>query len=183
MFWTRRHYYLPLLVIADMDGSYYRILSTKELISPGGIGIDFKTRRLLWVDSTRGFIGSMELNGSEDAKFEMGKHDYLPQHLGLHENGLFVAGSKSTSSGSSGSGIFFKNAKDGENLVLNFSTTTIRSFAVYNSLSQPNYNQESNCKNHPCPGICLLSGLESFRCACPTGQKSLNNGTTCEGEQ
>ena len=181
MFWTQRDADNPSVAVATayMDGSGYRVLRKKGTDSPGGIAIDFKTERVFWVDSTRGFIGSMDLNGYSYTQFELKNRDYFPQLISLHSNGLYLTGDRSNGNASV---VFFKNHKDRENLVLKLSSTIITSFTVYSSISQSSYGRQKDCKNHSCPGICLLSGF-SFRCVCPVGAKSENNGTTCQAGQ
>lgn len=162
-----------------MDGSDYKVLRAKGMDSPGGVAIDFKTNRVLWVDSMEKYIGSMDYSGENYREFEIIHQRYIPQHLGVHENGLYLTGIQGSYLDTPG--IFFKNRKDDEKLVLNLSMPT--SFTIYSSLSQPNYGVENACENHSCPGICLVSDYDSFRCACPIGTRSENNGSTCAGGQ
>ena len=181
MYWTQRELDKSSVATAYMDGSDPGILiGTLGTDSPAGIGIDFKAQRVFWVDSTRRYIGSVYFTGGGYAQFDM-RRGYLPQHLGMNENGLYMAGSETGSEHNSE--IFFKNRKDAEELVMHLPNVSITSFTIFSSASQPNYDRKNDCENHPCPGICLLSGYTSFRCRCPLGAKSEENGITCAGGQ
>nr|XP_006134445.1 low-density lipoprotein receptor-related protein 6-like [Pelodiscus sinensis] len=55
---------------------------------------------------------------------------------------------------------------------------------VFSQQRQPNATNPCGSNNGGCSHLCLMSPIQpSYRCACPTGVKLLENGKTCKEEK
>lgn len=64
LFWTDWSFSNPSISRANTDGSDIKVLFTKpQVVWPNGVTIDFIAERVYWVDASRDYIGSCDLNG------------------------------------------------------------------------------------------------------------------------
>ena len=64
---------------------------------------------------------------------------------------------------------------------VNNSFSLVTGLTAYAADSQVRTRSNNCAEGHPCPGICLLTGKDSFRCVCPFGYESFYNGYSCRG--
>ena len=80
------------------------------------------------MDTSRCLIGSIDFRCEGYKPFEISIRDYIPRYVGLHENGLYWAGSETQGHGT---GIFFRNRKDEDNYGSVLIYESVKYFAVY----------------------------------------------------
>lgn len=57
-------WWIPAIVVAQMDGKLSRQLVT-DVLAPAGLAIDYPTRRLYWADMKANKIETVKLDGSD----------------------------------------------------------------------------------------------------------------------
>lgn len=79
LFWTDWGFVKPSISRSNLDGTNTQILFTKpQVVWPNGITIDFSTDRIYWVDASRDYIGSCDLQGKTFKKII--EHDSRISH-------------------------------------------------------------------------------------------------------
>lgn len=69
LFWTDWNALRPTVSRANLDGTDIKVLFTKpEVIWPNGVTIDYIAERLYWVDASKDYIASSDLNGKNFLK-------------------------------------------------------------------------------------------------------------------
>ncbi|XP_058466286.1 sortilin-related receptor-like [Malaya genurostris] len=64
LFWTDWNALRPSVSRANLDGSDVKVLFTKpDVVWPNGVTIDYMAERLYWVDASKDYIASSDLNG------------------------------------------------------------------------------------------------------------------------
>lgn len=58
-------WWIPAIVVAQMDGKLGRQLVTDNILAPAGLAIDYPTRRLYWADMKANKIETVKLDGSD----------------------------------------------------------------------------------------------------------------------
>ncbi|XP_055591990.1 sortilin-related receptor-like [Uranotaenia lowii] len=69
LFWTDWNSVRPSVSRANLDGTDIKILFTKpDVVWPNGVAIDYIAERLYWVDASKDYIASSDLNGKNFVK-------------------------------------------------------------------------------------------------------------------
>lgn len=69
LFWTDWSFSKPSISRSNLDGTDIRVLFTKpQVVWPNGVTIDYIAERVYWVDASRDYIGSCDLNGKSFVK-------------------------------------------------------------------------------------------------------------------
>ena len=192
MYWIQQEAENAVIFHGSMNGTWILMLRATGLRQPTSIAINSLNFDVYWVDLARQRI---EYTTVEDRgpgfMVPSSSKDFAPQRIFIHEKMLYWLGLASNDS----EAIFSMNFRP-ERLAANLESrlvwrvTHARTTSQITGLSvqhHPNevkeYNRPDRCENgHPCAGICLLSGWESFHCVCPVGfQPDGPTGFSCKG--
>lgn len=57
-------WWLPAIMVAQMDGTHKRQLVSDDILAPAGLAIDYPTGRLYWADMKANKIETVKLDGT-----------------------------------------------------------------------------------------------------------------------
>lgn len=174
LFWTDWNAFNPSVSRANLDGEDRKELFTQpEVFWPNGISIDFIAERIYWVDASKDYIASSDLDGKgfmkilhSDARVEH------PFAVAVHKELMYWSDWKMSSvfSADKDHGIMIRTvAEDMLNLM---------DLKIYAHSIQEGQNACSN-NSHQCSHFCVGVPKNQFKCLCPEGMHLGSNGCDC----
>ncbi|XP_001688250.2 sortilin-related receptor [Anopheles gambiae] len=173
LFWTDWNSIRPSISRSNMDGSDVRELFTKPQVAwPNGVTIDYMAERLYWVDASKDYIASSDLDGKNFHKVM--QQDPFVQHpfaVAVLKDVMYWDDWKQNSvfSADKDHGIMAKLVA--ENM------TNLMDMKVYGHTIQVGTNACSN--NERCSHICVGGPKRTYSCLCPDGMELVKERCTC----
>ena len=197
MYWTHQDYGDLGIVSGGMDGTWLKILKNRGLKRPTSVAIHYRPSKeethVYWVDAVLARIEHIALNDPDRHGF-LDPSEYaqlVPQritiiweqtyYVGISANGssrvIYTPGRDPLSARNN------RSVSGGGKVLVAGDFSQVTGLSIYDADSQVPRRTNSTCaEGHPCAGICLLSGKDSYRCACPIGFESHGlNGSSCRG--
>ena len=142
-----------------MDGADPKLVLRLGATSrPNGISVDFPGGRLYWADD-KGTVESCTLDGAD--------HYVIGDIRSSRPAGIDVIGDHLYWGGISGKMVWRLSKRFSSNVtspvLVHSGGDEVHSIGVFDSAKQPQHRVNS-CENSGCPGLCVLSGKDSFRC-------------------
>lgn len=178
LFWTDWAQKKAAISRSNLDGTDIRVLFTApQVIWPNGITIDFSAERVYWVDASKDYIGSCDLNGKTFKKIL--DHDNRVAHpfaVGVYKDLMYWDDWKLNSvfSADKDHGIMISTLAD--------NMPTLMDLKVYAHSIQTGTNACSRQNN--CSHICVGAPLGGYTCLCSDEMEITANGEClCPGSQ
>lgn len=175
LFWTDWNAFNPSVSRANLDGEDKKELFTSpEVFWPNGITIDFIAERIYWVDASKDYIASSDLNGKgflkvlhSDARVEH------PFAVAVHKELMYWSDWKMSSvfSADKDHGIMIRTVAED---MLNLMDLKIFAHSI-----QEGTNACSDLSQHKCSHFCVGAPKNNFKCLCPDGMHLASNGRDC----
>lgn len=172
VFWTDWGSIDPSLSRSNLDGTDVKQLFTKPtVVWPNGVTIDYFAQRIYWVDASKDYIGSSDLDGKHFS--EILHHDLRVAHpfaIAVFKDNMFWDDWKMRSifSADKDHGIMIKMVATGMQHLMDLK--------VFAHSLQYGTNQ---CSNQNCSHICVGLPNNGHSCLCPDGLV-LSNKTTSQ---
>ena len=153
----------------------YEAFNYEEGAWPNGITLDYVNRRLYWIDARSDSIHTTNYDGS-DRREILRDHEYLthPFAITLFENYVYWTDWKSNS-------VVRANKWDGNDVkVMDRIISLPYDIRIIHPSRQPTTTSHP-CRfnNGGCSHLCLLTGSQEFKCACPHVMKLHRDNKTC----
>uniref|UniRef100_A0A182RW24 Sortilin-related receptor n=1 Tax=Anopheles funestus TaxID=62324 RepID=A0A182RW24_ANOFN len=173
LFWTDWNSIRPSISRANMDGTDVRELFTKPQVAwPNGVTIDYMAERLYWVDASKDYIASSDLDGKNFHKV-MQQDPYVqhPFAVAVLKDVMYWDDWKQNSvfSADKDHGIMAKLVAD--------SMANLMDMKVYGHTIQVGTN--ACTKNDRCSHICVGGPKHTYSCLCPDGMELVKDQCTC----
>ncbi|XP_053670657.1 sortilin-related receptor-like [Anopheles nili] len=173
LFWTDWNSIRPSISRSNMDGTDVRELFTKPQVAwPNGVTIDYMAERLYWVDASKDYIASSDLDGKEFHKV-MQQDPYVqhPFAVAVLKDVMYWDDWKQNSvfSADKDHGIMVKLVAD--------NMANLMDMKVYGHTIQMGTNGCSNSSQ--CSHICVGGPKHTYSCLCPDGMELVGQRCTC----
>ena len=178
MFWSDWGQY-PKIESCGMNGdlSTRKVLVDSDIVWPNGLTLDFKTKKLYWLEAKLGYIAAVDWQGNNRKTIFVGDKSTLPQPFAISISNEVL---------------YWTDWETAALHSYNISMDTVEKIKVRGKLSpmdirvfepsrQPAPLKPSPCSvnNGGCSHLCLAAPYAPrFTCKCPTGYKLINT-TTC----
>ncbi|XP_055389216.1 sortilin-related receptor-like [Condylostylus longicornis] len=172
LFWTEWSTQKPSLSRSNLDGTDIIVLFSKpDVVWPNGVTIDYFSQRIYWVDASRDYIGSCDLNGKSFAKIL--EHDSRVAHpfaVAIYKDLMYWDDWKMNSiySADKDHGIMIKN--------IAHQMSNLMDLKVYAHSLQEGTN---GCEKSNCSHICVGAPKGGYSCLCPVGMTKSGNECLC----
>lgn len=178
LFWTDWSQTKPSISRSNLDGSDIRELFTKpQIVWPNGITIDYIAERVYWVDASKDYIASCDLQGKTFKTIL--EHDNRVAHpfaVGVYKDLMYWDDWKMNS-------VFAADKDHGFNIrSLADNMPSLMDLKVYAHSIQTGTNACSKANN--CSHICVGAPGKTYTCLCPDEMQITANGDClCPGSQ
>ncbi|XP_050691158.1 prolow-density lipoprotein receptor-related protein 1-like isoform X1 [Eriocheir sinensis] len=175
-------WWIPAIVVAQMDGKLGRQLVTDNILAPAGLAIDYPTRRLYWADMKANKIETVKLDGSDRQMVKHFSHeDGIPLSLDVFEDFVYFTTLHTNTVNRINK---FGNPNNG---VMPISQHPMKVTDVLIVQEQKQERGIPNpCSNDTChsTALCVLSGPGNHSCLCPDGtvQKAVEDHIECHAQ-
>uniref|UniRef100_A0A182QTE4 Sortilin-related receptor n=1 Tax=Anopheles farauti TaxID=69004 RepID=A0A182QTE4_9DIPT len=173
LFWTDWNSIRPSISRANMDGTDVRELFTKPQVAwPNGVTIDYMAERLYWVDASKDYIASSDLDGKNFHKvLQQDPYVQHPFAVAILKDVMYWDDWKQNSvfSADKDHGIMARLVAD--------NMTNLMDMKVYGHTIQVGTNACTN--NDRCSHICVGGPKRSYTCLCPDGMELVGERCTC----
>ncbi|XP_055841442.1 sortilin-related receptor-like [Episyrphus balteatus] len=172
VFWTDWGSIDPSLSRSNLDGKDVKQLFTKPtVVWPNGVTVDYFAQRIYWVDASKDYIGSSDLDGKHFSKVL--HHDLRVAHpfaIAVFKDQMFWDDWKMKS--------IFSGDKDHGIMIKSVSTDMqhLMDLKVFAHSLQYGTNQ---CSSQNCSHICVGLPNNKHACLCPDGLVHSNKTNEC----
>ncbi|XP_052861860.1 sortilin-related receptor-like [Anopheles cruzii] len=177
LFWTDWNSIRPSISRSNMDGTDVRELFTKPDVAwPNGVTIDYMAERLYWVDASKDYIASSDLEGKNFHKvLQQDPYVQHPFAVAVLKDVMYWDDWKKNSvfSADKDHGIMVRLVAEG--------MANSMDMKVYGHTIQIGTNGCAGADNR-CSHMCVAGPKNTISCLCPDGME-LRGGTKCECPQ
>lgn len=171
LFWTDWSPTKPSVSRANMDGSDVKELFKKpEVVWPNGITVDYFSDRIYWVDASKDYIGSSDLNGDNyHIVLQQDPRVGHPFAVAVFKDVMYWDDWKMNS--------VFSADKDQGIMIqtINHNMQHLMDLKVFGHSIQEGTNA-CNTNKHNCAHACVAAPGGKHSCLCPDGMVQGNNG-------
>lgn len=170
LFWTDWSQTKPSITRSNLDGTDIRVLFTKPtIVWPNGITIDYIAERVYWVDASKDYIASCDLNGKQFRKIlEEDSRVAHPFAVAVYKDHMYWDDWKMNSvfSADKDHGIMIRTLAD--------QMPSLMDLKVFSLTVQSGTNE---CASQTrCSHLCVAGPRKTFTCLCPDGMERTANG-------
>lgn len=173
LFWTDWNAFNPSVSRANLDGEDRKELFIQpEVFWPNGITIDFIAERIYWVDASKDYIASSDLNGKSFMRIL--HSDTRVEHpfaVAVHKELMYWSDWKMSS--------VFSADKDHGIMIRTVAEEMVNLMDI--KLFAHGIQEGSNgCSGkHGCSHFCVGAPKNTYKCLCPDGMHISSNGKDC----
>uniref|UniRef100_W4VRP1 Sortilin-related receptor n=1 Tax=Corethrella appendiculata TaxID=1370023 RepID=W4VRP1_9DIPT len=171
LFWTDWSAVKPSVSRSNLDGSDVKQLFSKpDVVWPNGVTIDFIAERLYWVDASKDYIASCDLNGKNFHKvLQQDSRLAHPFGVAVLKNLMYWDDWKMNS--------IFSADKDHGIMIHSIAgdMLNLMDLKIYAPSIQEGTNACSG-KDQKCSHICVGAPKNSYSCLCPNGMEKNSQG-------
>lgn len=179
LFWTDWSQTKPAITRSNLDGTDIRVLFTKpQIFWPNGITIDYIAERVYWVDASKDYIASCDLNGKSFRKIlEQDSRVAHPFAVAVYKDHMYWDDWKMNSvfSADKDHGIMVRTLAD--------HMPSLMDLKIYAHSIQTGTSACSAVGgSHNCSHICVAGPRKTFSCLCPDSMElSASGECVCPG--